>query len=124
MVVKDNQILCTGYVGAPPGFPHCDDVGHELAEVTEDGVARLHCVRTIHAEANAVIQAAGRGVPLLGATFYCTMEPCRVCAYLIIGVGASRVVALRRYRAGEPARRAFTLAGIELAVRDDEEARY
>src|SRR5690349_4042249 len=87
VVVRDHRILCTGYVGSPPGLPHCEDVGHVLRAVKDEaGTETTHCVRTIHAEQNAVAQAARHGIALHGATFYCTMEPCRTCAMLIISV--------------------------------------
>lgn len=55
--VKDNQVLVTGYVGAPKGFPHCDEVGHQIKKViNEDGQISEHCVRTVHAEQNAICQ--------------------------------------------------------------------
>jgi dCMP deaminase len=125
VVVRDKQILCTGYVGAPPGFPHCDDVGHQfMRAIEEDGSERLHCVRTIHAEQNAIAQAARRGVALEGSTFYCYMEPCRTCALLIVSVGADRVVTLKRYHAGQPTRDIFASANIELVVSDNRDAEY
>ena len=68
IVVRDKQIVCTGYVGSPEGFPHCDEVGHLMKEVVEeDGTSRMHCVRTIHAEQNAICQAAKHGISLKGA---------------------------------------------------------
>ena len=57
IIVRDKRILCSGYVGSPPGFPHCNEVGHELKKVLDvDGTVRQHCVRTIHAEQNAGIE--------------------------------------------------------------------
>lgn len=120
VIVRDKRILCTGYVGSPPGFPHCDEVGHELKKVIdEDGTIRQHCVRTIHAEQNAISQAARYGLSLEGTTLYCTMEPCRVCAMLIISVGIRKVVARRRYHAGQDTRKLFEKAGIEMTILDD-----
>ncbi|MBD3225471.1 MAG: cell division protein DedD [Caldithrix sp.] len=120
IIVRDKRILCTGYVGSPPGFAHCDEVGHQLRKVIdEDGNERQHCVRTIHAEQNAIAQAARYGVSLQGTTLYCTMEPCRVCAMLIISVGIQKVVAKRRYHAGQETRELFRKAGIELVVYED-----
>lgn len=85
VIAKDNQILVTGYVGAPNGLPHCDDVGHKLKKVThEDGSVTEHCVRTVHAEQNAICQAAKRGISIDGATLFCKMTPCRTCAMLIM----------------------------------------
>ena len=120
IIVKEKRILCTGYVGSPPGLPHCDEVGHLLKKVIdEDGTERQHCVRTIHAEQNAISQAAKYGIPLNDTTLYCTMEPCRVCAMLILSVGIRKVVVKRRYHAGQDTRDLFKEAGIELVVMED-----
>ena len=120
VVVRDRRIIATGYVGSPPGFPHCDEAGHELRQVIlEDGSTRKHCIRTIHAEQNAICQAARYGIPLEGADLYCTMEPCRTCAQLIVSVGIERVVAQRRYHAGADTREIFRLAGVELLVQEE-----
>lgn len=120
VVVRDKRIIATGYVGSPPGLPHCDDVGHLLRKVVdEDGTVRQHCVRTTHAEQNAICQAARYGIAMEGATVYCTMEPCRVCAMLLISVGIRRVVARRRYHAGQDTRELFRAAGVELVVAEE-----
>ena len=82
VIVKEKRVLATGYVGSPSGLPHCDEVGHLLREVTyEDGVTKQHCVRTIHAEQNALAQAAKHGIAVNGATLYCKMEPCSCLLY-------------------------------------------
>lgn len=125
LIIKDKRILCSGYVGSPPGFPHCDDVGHLMKKVIdEDGTIRQHCVRTIHAEQNAICQAARYGIALDGTTLYCSMEPCRVCAMLIISVGIVKVVAKRRYHAAAETRELFKHAGIELTVLEDQTEAY
>ncbi len=90
LISYQHQIIATGYVGSPPGFPHCDDIGHLMV----DG----HCVRTVHAEQNALVSAARLGVSVLGATLYSTMAPCRVCAMLIITAGIDRVVSSFAYQ--------------------------
>ena len=119
-IAKDNRILTTGYVGSPPGLDHCDDIGHLMKQVIDDdGETRSHCMRTIHAEQNAICQAARHGISLAGATLYCKMEPCRVCAMMIISVGIMRVVARRRYHAAQETREMFKTAGIELHVVED-----
>ncbi|NLH50248.1 MAG: dCMP deaminase family protein [Myxococcales bacterium] len=84
VIVKDNRILTTGYNGSLPGTPHCDEVGHLL----KDG----HCVRTIHAEANAVLQAARFGIRLEGSTCYCTFKPCLSCLKLLLGAGVAKII--------------------------------
>ena len=125
VVVRNKRIICTGYVGSPSGLSHCDEIGHLLKKaVDEDGTVRQHCVRTIHAEQNAICQAARYGLPLEGTTLYCTMEPCRVCAMLIASVGIQRVVAKRRYHAGQDTREIFAQAGVELDVMSDEIESY
>jgi dCMP deaminase len=92
--------------------------------IDEDGVTRKHCVRTVHAEQNAICQAARYGISLDGGTLYCKMEPCRVCAMLIISVGIRRVVCLKRYHAGGDTREMFAEAGIELSVIDNSVENY
>jgi len=112
--------LATGYVGSPPGMAHCDDVGHLMRTVIDDeGNEREHCVRTVHAEQNAIAQAARYGIALEGSTIYCTMEPCMTCAMLIVSVGATRVVAAHRYHAGANSRELLADASVELAVLDE-----
>jgi dCMP deaminase len=117
LVSRHNYQLVAGYAGSLPGFPHCDDVGHELVMI--DG--REHCVRTVHAEQNAILNAAQVGAALGKSTFYCTMEPCKTCAKMMVCVGVKRVVALARYHAAEETREIFRTAGIELDVRLDKE---
>lgn len=113
-VTTDNDLLSSGYVGSPPGFAHCDDVGHLWSE---DG---KHCLRTIHAEQNAIIRAARNGVVLHASTVYCTMEPCRTCAMALIGIGVIRVVAKNAYHAADWSREAFAEAGIALVTLDQD----
>jgi dCMP deaminase len=125
VITLEKRILATGYVGSPPGLPHCDEAGHLMRQVIdEDGESRLHCVRTIHAEQNAILQAAKTGTRLDGGTLYCSMEPCRTCAMLIITVGIRRVVTQRRYHAGRDTRQMFQAAGVELHVVSDEVLAY
>lgn len=115
VIARDNQILVTGYVGAPRGLPHCDDVGHQLKKIQhEDGSISQHCVRTVHAEQNAICQAAKRGISIDGATLYCKMTPCRTCAMLIINCGIIRVVAEKRYHDSADSIEMFKQAGIKL----------
>lgn len=84
VVVLDRRILTTGYNGAPHGLPHCTDVGCKM----QDG----HCIRTLHAEQNAIVQGALNGVSLRGATLYVTCQPCNNCAKMIINAGIVKVV--------------------------------
>ncbi len=125
VVVRDNHILATGYVGAPPGLPHCDEVGHQMkTTIHEDGHQTQHCVRTTHAETNAIVQAARIGVSLLGATLYCRMTPCTVCARSIIGAGIRRVVCEKRYHVAEETEAMFRKVGIELDYMTEETQAY
>jgi dCMP deaminase len=125
VITKDNQILVTGYVGSPRGLEHCDDVGHLFKKVIhEDGKVTQHCVRTVHAEQNAITQAARRGIPLEGSTLYCRMTPCRTCAMLIINCGIERVVCERKYHAGAESEDMFKKVGIELSYIHDEVQKY
>ncbi len=125
VIVKDRQILASGYVGAPPGLPHCDEVGHLFNTVIHtDGTEKQHCVRTVHAEQNAICQAAKRGVALDGATLYCRMTPCRTCAMLIISCGIERVLCERKYHAGSESEELFAQAGVTLEFVNDEVQQY
>ncbi len=120
VIVKNKQILVTGYVGSPKGQPHCDDVGHQMKTVKhEDGTESMHCVRTAHAEQNAIVQAAKIGVPIEGATVYCKMTPCTVCGKMIVNAGMIRVVCEKRYHAGAETEEMFRQAGIELQYFDE-----
>ncbi|GAB6279269.1 MAG: cytidine/deoxycytidylate deaminase family protein [Lentimicrobium sp.] len=125
VIVRDKQILVTGYVGSPVGFPHCDEVGHLLKKVIhEDGTITTHCMRTVHAEQNAIAQAARRGIALEGATIYCRMTPCHTCAMLIINCGIKRVVCEKKYHAGQESEKMFTQAGIQLDYMSAEIMKY
>lgn len=125
VIARDNQILATGYVGAPAGLEHCDEAGHQMRRVLhEDGSISQHCVRTVHAEQNAICQAARRGVAIGGATLYCRMTPCRACAMMIINCGIVRVVAERRYHDGAESEDMFLKAGVGLEYVHDELERY
>jgi dCMP deaminase len=115
VIVRDRQVLVTGYVGSPQGLPHCDDVGHLMKKVIhDDGSVTQHCMRTVHAEQNAICQAARRGMALEGGTLYCRMTPCRTCAMLIINCGIFRVVCQNRYHAGSESEEMFRQAGVQL----------
>ena len=117
VIAKNKQILATGYVGSPIGLAHCDQIGHQLHSVThEDGHVSQHCIRTTHAEQNAICQAAKLGIALAGATLYCKMTPCYVCAKMIINVGIKRVVCEKDYHAGDLSKEIFKQAGVELMI--------
>ncbi|MFH1592529.1 MAG: cytidine/deoxycytidylate deaminase family protein [Candidatus Woesearchaeota archaeon] len=125
VIVKNKQILSTGYVGSPPGMPHCDDAGHMIKKVThEDGKETQHCLRTTHAEINSIAQAAKFGIALEGSTLYTLLEPCLSCAKAIINAGIKRVVVERKYHAAEEARELFKNANVELITLKDETVTY
>ncbi len=89
VLVRDRRILATGYNGSPEGLPHCTDVGCLVV----DG----HCVRTLHAEQNALLQAAAHGVSTEGATIYVTSEPCLQCTKMLLNARVRRIVYLDPY---------------------------
>jgi dCMP deaminase len=89
VITVDKHIVSTGYNGSIPGAQHCDDIGHMMV----DG----HCVRTIHAEQNAILQAVRSNVSLCDATLYTTHFPCWNCCKLICGCGIKRVVYKSKY---------------------------
>jgi dCMP deaminase len=125
VIARDKQILVTGYVGAPTGLPHCDDIGHQMKKVVhEDGSITQHCVRTVHAEQNAITQAAKLGIAINNSTLYCRMTPCRTCAMLIINCGIKRVVCEKKYHAGEESEIMFRDAGVELVFINDDVMKY
>jgi dCMP deaminase len=105
VIVRDRTILSTGYNGSIRGMPHCDEVGHDL----ENG----HCVATIHAEANAILQAAKNGVNISGAEIYTTASPCWSCFKLIANAGIRRIYYGEFYR-DEKSLRIAKQIGIEL----------
>jgi dCMP deaminase len=105
VIVVDKRILTTGYNGSPAGQPHCDDEGHLLVNG--------HCVRTIHAETNAIIQAALHGVSTKGSTCYVTHYPCLNCTKALVNAGIRRLVYETAYNIDPIAQSFFVAAGIE-----------
>lgn len=125
VIAKNKQIISAGYVGSAAGDDHCDDVGHLFQErLNPDGSVSKHCVRTVHAEQNAICQAARRGIALDGATVYMKMTPCPVCAKLIVNCGIKRVVCKQRYHDGREAERLFQKCGVELLHLTGTEVEY
>lgn len=106
VLVLDKRILTTGFNGSPSGQAHCDEIGHLMV----DG----HCVRTIHAETNAIIQAALHGVSTRGATCYVTHLPCIHCTKALINAGITRIVYGEAYRVDENAVAFLKAANIEV----------
>ncbi|MFH1056462.1 MAG: cytidine/deoxycytidylate deaminase family protein [Candidatus Micrarchaeota archaeon] len=125
VLVRNHRILSTGYVGSPPGLSHCDDAGHLMKTAyDEKGGTHQHCVRTTHAEINAMIQAARHGVSIERATLYCKMEPCLDCAKALITAGVERVVCEKKYHGAHLTRDFFKEAGVKLEVLHDELEEY
>ncbi len=90
VIVRNKTILSTGYNGSIRGLPHCDEVGHEMEND--------HCVRTIHAEANAIVQAARHGVRIDDSEIYVTASPCYDCFKLIANAGIRKIYYSEFYR--------------------------
>jgi dCMP deaminase len=110
VIVRDRTVLSTGYNGSLRGMPHCEDVGC----VVEDG----HCVTTVHAEANAILQAAKNGVSVDGAELYTTASPCWNCFKLIANAGIRRIYYGEFYR-DERSRDVAGRIGIELSALEE-----
>lgn len=125
VIVRDKQVLATGYVGSPAGLPHCDEVGHLMKKVIqENGEISEHCVRTVHAEQNAICQAAKRGISIEGATVYQRMTPCRTCAMMWINCGIKKIVCERKYQLAEESEQLLAEAGIELVYKYEGRQEY
>jgi dCMP deaminase len=125
VIVKEKRILTTGYVGSPIGAKHCDEVGHEMQSVIhEDGSQTRHCIRTAHAEQNAIANAARFGVSLEGATLYCKMTPCYVCAKMIINAGVKRVVCAKDYHASKRTKEIFEESEIDYVLISEDVQKY
>jgi len=113
VVVRDKTILSTGYNGSIKGTPHCDDADHQMV----DG----HCVRTVHAEANSLIQAARNGVKIEGAEMYVTAFPCYGCFKLIANSGIKTVFFRNAYRVDEKVLEAAKTIGLNLVKLEEKE---
>ena len=92
VIVKDKQILSTGYNGAPTGLKHCEEVGCIRQQLNVPSGEKHELCRGLHAEQNAIIQASLHGVKIEGATIYVTTQPCSVCAKMLINSGIKRLV--------------------------------
>ena len=104
VIVKDNRIIASGYNGSPSGMPHCSEVGCDVV----DG----HCIATIHAEVNAILQCAKYGIHTEGSTIYVTHFPCYHCAKSIVQAGIKEVIYLNKYRNDERVNNLFKIAQI------------
>lgn len=118
IIVKDKRILSTGYNGAPTGIRHCLEVGCLRESLQVPSGERHELCRGIHAEQNAIIQAAYHGVSVKNAMLYCTNQPCAICAKMIINAGIKKIY----YQSGYTdalAQEMLTEAGIDLIKHDD-----
>ncbi|MFZ3129554.1 MAG: dCMP deaminase family protein [Desulfosporosinus sp.] len=97
VMVKEKQILSTGYNGSPSGLLHCDEVGCLRQSLSVPSGERQEICRAVHAEQNALVQAAKHGVAIMGADLYVTHQPCVLCTKLLINAGIRRVVYTHSY---------------------------
>lgn len=122
IIVRDNHILATGYVGSPSGIEHCDEVDHEFIEsyekdpLSEEILLKKHCIRTVHAEQNAICQAAKLGVAIAGAKMYCTMFPCYTCAKMLVNVGIAEIIAEYDYQSSGRSKEIFNKVGVRYRI--------
>ena len=118
LVVKDKRILSTGYNGAPSNVRHCMDVGCMREQLNVPSGEKHELCRGIHAEQNAIIQAAYHGVSIKGAALFCTNQPCSICAKMIINAGIKEIYFQEGY-ADDMAIEMLEEAGIDLIKLDD-----
>lgn len=125
--VKEDRVIAQGYAGSIPGFPHCDDEGHEFEsryntkEMGPFDKPSVHCVRTIHAEVNAILQAALEGKCIRGAELYCTLVPCWPCTKLLLRLELTKVVAKHPYHSMHRSIAAFKEKGVEVKILNEGE---
>jgi dCMP deaminase len=115
VVVKNKQVLATGYNGAPSGLVHCEETGCMREELKVPSGQRHELCRALHAEQNAFLQASRHGTSLDGSTLYITTQPCSICAKMIINAGIKKVVIEGEYP-DEMAVDFLNTAGVELVV--------
>ena len=115
VIVKDKRIITTGYNGAPSGLKHCEEVGCMREQMKIPSGQRHELCRALHAEMNAILQAANYGMSVNGGVIYCTTSPCIICAKMIINSGINRVVVEADYP-DENAKKILKDANIELIV--------
>jgi dCMP deaminase len=119
VLVKDKRILSTGYNGAPTGLKHCLEVGCLRERLGVESGKMHELCRGIHAEQNAIIQAAYHGVSVKGATIFCTNQPCSICARMIINAGIQKIYYQSGY-SDSLAKELLQEAGIELMQIDSD----
>ena len=97
VIVKDNRVIATGYNGVPKGIRHCEETGCLRQQLNVPSGTMHELCRGLHAEQNAIIQAACMGSSIEGGTLYCTTQPCVICTKMIINAGIKRVVIKESY---------------------------
>ncbi|MCD7975432.1 MAG: cytidine/deoxycytidylate deaminase family protein [Phascolarctobacterium sp.] len=115
VIVKNKQIVATGYNGAPKNMPHCGKLGCLRKEMKVPSGQMHELCRGIHAEQNAVVQAAYHGVSVNGGTLYCTHQSCVVCTKILINAGINRIVYLNPYP-DKLAEDILAASGIEITI--------
>jgi len=120
VIVKDRRILSTGYNGAPRGLPHCEETDCLRQQLGIPSGQRQEICRALHAEQNAIIQAALHGVAIAGSTIYVTHQPCVTCAKMIINAGIERIVCLSTYP-DDLALEMLEAAGVQLEILSEPE---
>jgi dCMP deaminase len=118
VLVKDKRLLATGYNGAPSHLKHCLDIGCLREELKVPSGEKHELCRGIHAEQNAIVQAAFHGVSIKGATLFCTNLPCAICAKMIINAGIDKIYFNEGY-ADSMSKEMLKEAGIELLKHDN-----
>lgn len=113
VIVKEKRVLATGYNGAPSGIRHCSETGCLREQLNVPSGERHELCRGIHAEQNAIIQAALHGVSIKDSTLYCTTQPCSICCKMIINAGIRKIYYQEGY-ADPMAVEMFAEAGIEV----------
>jgi dCMP deaminase len=113
VLVREKRVLCTGYNGAPAGMKHCSDVGCLRGELGIPAGERIEICRGIHAEQNALVQAAAFGINVAGATLYCTHEPCVTCGKMLLNARIREFVVGESYP-DEFGRRLLREAGVDV----------
>ena len=117
IIVKDKRILTTGYNGAPKGMKHCSEIGCIREKTDVPPGERHELCRGIHAEQNAIVQAAAFGVSIRGSTLYCTHFPCVLCAKMLINAGVEKLVVEEAYP-DSLSRQMLEEAGVEIHLMD------
>lgn len=115
VLVRDKRVLCTGYNGAPAGLRHCLETGCYREQIGIPSGERIEVCRGIHAEQNALVQAAAFGVSVRDALLYCTHEPCTTCGKMLVNAGIREFVVAERYP-DEFGRRLFKEAGVKVRI--------